>query len=184
MAQYWTQHTTTWLPLHDLARWPYHKTKIPVFLRNWCILSRLTYRVSQKILSEKPFCDTRFKATWLSTASSAANWQWKAKYPQTHFRKTAIQKVFFFGTPCIYFLRRLILQLVQLVVHISLLHTPTQNTGPFLRWCCISRFKLQDHRRWKYHWRLLDYSSPYTSNWNFLWIIKYLNIIEFFWIIN
>ena len=73
----------------------------------------------------------------------------------------------FFLGHSVYLLRRFTLQLVQLVVHVSLLHTPTQNTGPFLRWCCISRFILQqDHRRWKYHRRL--------------WIIEYLDMIEFF----
>ena len=29
----------------------------------------------------------------------ALNWQWKAMYPQTRFRKTAIQKVRFLGHP-------------------------------------------------------------------------------------
>ena len=39
----------------------------------------------------------------------------------------------------------------------------------------------QDHRRWRYHRRLLDYQSPYFKS--FL-IIKYLGIIKFFWIIK
>ena len=32
--------------------------------------------------------------------SLAANWQWKATYSETRFRKTAIQKMRFLGTLC------------------------------------------------------------------------------------
>ena len=42
------------------------------------------------------------KNAYSSTTSWAANWHWKAMYPQTLFRKTAIQKVRFFGTPCVH----------------------------------------------------------------------------------
>ena len=41
------------------------------------------------------------KNAYSSTTSWAANWHWKAMYPQTRFPKTAFQRVRFFGTPCI-----------------------------------------------------------------------------------
>ena len=55
------------------------------------------YRVSLSVL---PFCEIGIEDTWPSTASWLLNWQWKAMYPQTWFRKTAIKKVRFFRTPC------------------------------------------------------------------------------------
>ena len=42
---------------------------------------------------------------------------------------------------------------------------------------------LQDHRRWTWHCRLLDYQMR-TFIWNYFWISKDFGIIRFFWIIH
>ena len=98
--QYWAQHTWTWLPLHDLARWPYYKTKISVFLRNCCVLSRLTYRVSQKYFLKSRFAKPglRLRGLPLPVQQPTGNARPLALKPG--FAKRQFRKCVFFGTPC------------------------------------------------------------------------------------
>ena len=94
-------------------------------LVNSCI--RHVQRVSQKTLSELLFCECGLPLPVKQPTSSGRPGTLKPGFAKRQFKKC-----FFLGHS-VYLLRRFTLQLVQLVVHVSLLHTPTQNTGPFLR---------------------------------------------------